>query len=81
MQADPDRKVEFEPQKPTRRSIGEFFVDVFIGFFKIFVIPFRWLNGQMKLVIDDKMKLDKFKRWSRTQQRREKRRLRLNNEF
>ena len=81
MQADAERKVSFEPQRPTRRSVSELFVDILIGLFRVITLPFKWLHVQMGLVMADKKKDDTFKKWLNKHQRRENRRLRYNNEF
>lgn len=81
MEADAERKVNFEPQRPMRRSLSEFLVDIIIGLFRLIKLPFSWLNVQRKIVLDDKKKKDNFTRWLTKHQRRENRRLRYNNEF
>lgn len=80
MQVDAERKIK-PAQDYRKRSLSEFIVDLIIGFFRIFSIPFKWLNVQMKYVIEDKKKKDKFTKWYSKHKRRSSRLLRLNNEF
>lgn len=81
MEVDPNRKVTINQNETPIQKTNSFFTHFFIGLLKLLAVPFRWFSVQFKLVMDDKQKLDRFKKWSSTHQKREKRRLRLNNEF